>query len=48
MKLGLFPFLVYFAQGIEHKKCRSLRDKKTFYEGQVLEAFLVLMEFYGP
>jgi len=36
MKLGIFLFINYFAQGSEHEKCPSVRDKKIFYEGMVL------------
>lgn len=32
MKLGIFLFINYFAQGSEHEKCPSVRDKKIFYE----------------
>ena len=39
MKLGIFPFLIYLGLGGEHKKCPSIRDKRKFYEGTVLEAF---------
>ena len=43
MKLGIFPFLLYLGLGGEHKKCPSIRDKKKFYEGTVLEAFFSLI-----